>query len=77
MHQCVRTETFNVCSVVSAVPRSFVQCTRARTGVRKQMSPAGVIVVQTNHLMADRALRIERVKSTPSQQLYELDNPYK
>jgi hypothetical protein len=41
------------------------------------MSPAGVIVVQTNYLMADRALRIERVKSTPSQQLYELDNPYK
>jgi hypothetical protein len=41
------------------------------------MSPAGVIVVQTNYLMADKALRIERVKSAPSQQLYELDNPYK
>jgi hypothetical protein len=40
------------------------------------MSPAGVIMVQTNHLMADRAFRVERVKSTPSKQLYELDNPY-
>jgi hypothetical protein len=44
--------------------------------MREQMPPAGVIAVQTNHLMADMALRIERVKSPPSQQLYELDNPY-
>ena len=60
-HRLVRTKTFNVCGVVSAVPRSFVQCPRACPGMRKQMSAAGVIVVQTNHLMADRALRIERV----------------
>ena len=26
--------------------------------------------------MADRAFRVERVKSPPSQELYELDNPH-
>jgi hypothetical protein len=39
------------------------------------MSPAGFIVMQTDHLMADRTFCIERVKSPPSQELYELDNP--
>jgi hypothetical protein len=39
------------------------------------MSPAGFIVMQTDHLMADRTFCIERVKSPPSQELNELDNP--
>jgi hypothetical protein len=44
--------------------------------VREQMSPTGVIVVKTDHLMADRTFRVERVKSPPSQELYKLDNPH-
>jgi hypothetical protein len=32
--------------------------------------------MQTDHLMADRTFRVERVKSLPSKELYELDNPH-
>jgi hypothetical protein len=44
--------------------------------MREQMSPTSFIVVQTHHLMADRTFSIERMKSPPSQELYELNNPY-
>jgi len=40
------------------------------------MSPAGLIVVQTHHLMTDGTLRIERVKSPSSQELDELEDPH-
>ena len=38
------------------------------------MSPAGIIVMQTDHLMADKAFRIERVKSPPSRRVYAQKN---
>jgi hypothetical protein len=41
------------------------------------MSPAGLIVMQTHHSMADGAFRIERVKSPWSQELDELENPHR
>jgi hypothetical protein len=40
------------------------------------MSPAGLIVMQTHHSMADGTLRIERVKSPSSQKFDELENPH-
>jgi hypothetical protein len=40
------------------------------------VSPTGIVVVQTDHLMAERAFGVERVKSPRSQELYELNNPH-
>jgi hypothetical protein len=57
---------------VHAVTRTFVQLAR----VRQQMSPTGSILVQTNHLMAERTFSIERMEAPPSRKLYELNNPY-
>jgi hypothetical protein len=42
----------------------------------EQMLPTSSIVVQADHLMADRAFGVERVKPPFSQELYKLDNPY-
>jgi hypothetical protein len=40
------------------------------------MVPTCLIVMQPDHLMADRAFSIERVKPLSSKELYELDDPY-
>ena len=40
------------------------------------MSPTSFIMMQANHLMADRTFCVERVESSSSQEFYELDYPY-
>jgi hypothetical protein len=42
----------------------------------EDVAAAGFIDVEADHLLADRTLGSDRVKSLPAQQFYELDDPY-
>jgi hypothetical protein len=58
--------------VVLAKPAPLVQAAR----MREHVAAACLVNVEANHLLADRTLGGDRVKSPPSQQLYELHYPY-
>jgi hypothetical protein len=58
--------------VVLAKSTALVQAAR----MREYVAAAGLVNVEANHLLADRTLGGDRVKSPPAQQLYELHYPY-
>jgi hypothetical protein len=72
-HQRAGSETFDPTDVVFAKPAAFVQSAR----VSEDMSPACSIDVEVNCPLADRTLCEKRVRSPPSQQLYQFHNPYR
>jgi hypothetical protein len=45
-------------------------------GMGEDVAAAGFVDVKANHLLADRALGGDRVKSPPAQELDELHDPY-
>jgi hypothetical protein len=59
--------------VVHAKPAALVQS----AGMGKDVTAAGFIDMEPDHLLADRALGGDRVKPPPAQQLYEFHNPYR
>jgi hypothetical protein len=58
--------------VVLAKSTALVQA----AGMREHVAAARLVNVEANHLLADRTLGGDRVKSPPAQQLYELHYPY-
>jgi hypothetical protein len=58
--------------VVLAKSTPLVQAAR----MREHVAAARFIDVKANHLLADRALGGDRVKSPPAQELDELHDPY-
>lgn len=64
-----RTETPQLGGVVRAVARPLVQGVRIGASMHEEVPPAGFIVMQAYHLMADRAFRIERMKPLPPKDL--------
>jgi hypothetical protein len=76
LRQSAWTKAFDLGGVMRAVTRAFVQRARTCASVRYQVSPAGIVLMQTDHLMANGTFGIERIKSPPSEEFYGLDNPY-
>ena len=72
-HQRTGAKTFELADVMLAKPAPLVQSAR----VCEHMLPARSINMEVNRLLADWTLCEKRVKSPPSQQLYELDDPYR
>jgi hypothetical protein len=58
--------------VVLAKSTALVQA----AGMREYVAAAGLVNVEANHLLADRTLGGDGVKSPPSEQLDEFHNPY-
>jgi hypothetical protein len=68
-----RADALHVGGIVHGQPGARVEV----TGVTVYVSAAGLIDVEADHLLADRALRNERVKPPSAQELDELDDPYR
>jgi hypothetical protein len=58
--------------VVLAKSTALIQATRTR----EHVAAASLVDVEANHLLADRTLGGDRVKSPPAQELYEFHYPY-
>jgi hypothetical protein len=70
--QCAGADAFHLGRVVLAKSTPLVQAAR----MREHVAAAGLVNVEANHLLADRTLGGDRVKSPPAQQFYEFHNPY-
>jgi len=68
-----RADTLHVGGVVHGQPGAFVEV----ACVAVYVTASGLIDVEADHLLADGALRDERVKPTSPQKLDELDDPYR
>src|ERR1700756_1252108 len=69
-------QTLDLGGIVHAVARAFVKGARGRTRMREHVAAAGFVVVQADHLVADRAFGIDRMQPPPADELEELDHPY-
>src|SRR5579864_418311 len=76
LRQRAGPEALDLGGIVYAVTRAFVQGARARPRVREQMAPAGFVVVQADHLMADRTFGVDRMQPSSAEEFQELHNPY-
>jgi hypothetical protein len=72
-HQCTGAEAFELADVMPAKPAPLIQAAR----VCEHMTPARSIDMEVNRLLADWTLGAKRVKSPPTEQLYELHDPYR
>jgi hypothetical protein len=68
-----RPDAFHIGRIVHGKPGAFVEF----AGVAVHVTAARLVDMESDHLSADRTLRHKRMKPPSSQELDELDDPYR